>query len=90
MKFRFGLKVFPKNNDVCVPSLSANIASGLMELDEKFERELSNTKSDLKRIVVDELTETINNDKKEVKNKILRVIVMLITYVGEACFFTLS
>ena len=41
-----------------------------MELDEKFERELSNTKSDLKRIVVDELTETINNDKKEVKNKI--------------------
>lgn len=31
---------------------------------------MSNTKSDLKRIVVDELNETLNNDKKEVKNKI--------------------
>ena len=41
----------------------------MQELDEKLVRELSNCKSDIKKVVVNELTDTMNNDKKEIKNK---------------------
>jgi len=50
-------------------ALESTIATGLQELDEKLVRELSNCKSDIKKVVVNELTDTMNNDKKEIKNK---------------------
>jgi len=49
--------------------LGTTISNGLQELDEKLIRELGNCKADIKRVVVNELTDTMNADKKELKNK---------------------
>ena len=46
--------------------------SGLIELDQKLNRELTNCKTEIKKIVIEDLTEVMNNDKKEIKNKIER------------------
>merc|ERR1712106_554940 len=50
--------------------LGSNIATGLQELDEKLLRELASCKTDIKKIVVNELTDTMNADKKEIKRRI--------------------
>jgi len=49
--------------------LSSSITNGLQELDEKLLRELGNCKADIKKCVVNELTDVMNADKKELKNK---------------------
>ena len=50
-------------------TLHATIAEGLVELDQKITRDLTACKSDIKKTVIEDLSETINNDKKELKNK---------------------
>ena len=50
-------------------NLHATIAEGLVELDQKITRDLTACKSEIKKTVIDDLSETINNDKKELKNK---------------------
>jgi len=51
-------------------ALETSITTGLQELDEKLIRELGNCKADIKKTVIDEITDTMNADKKELKNKI--------------------
>ena len=41
-------------------------------MDQKLNRELTNCKTEIKKIVIEDLTEVMNNDKKEIKNKIER------------------
>ena len=39
-------------------------------MDQKLTRELTNCKSEIKKTVIEDITETLNNDKKEIKRKI--------------------
>jgi len=45
-------------------SLKSSITAGMQELDEKMMKELANCKSDVKKAVVNELTDVMNSDKK--------------------------
>merc|ERR1712126_383685 len=50
-------------------NLLATFSEGLIELDQKMTRELTNSKTEIKKTVIDDLSETMNNDKKELKKK---------------------
>merc|ERR1712240_210707 len=69
-----GLKdILVRENDRIIKeqdSLKSSITAGMQELDEKMMKELANCKSDVKKVVINELTDVMNSDKKEIKNKI--------------------
>lgn len=51
-------------------NLHATIAEGLIELDQKMTRDLTNSKAEIKKSVIDDMTEAMNIDKKELKRKL--------------------